>query len=90
MSDLAAELQKALHTEEILFELRELRSCISSKTLPRWVNLKLAAELKGIAYNTLKAKPQLQPTAGKEQAKIGGRRVWRRETILQWLEVTDE
>lgn len=55
-----------------------------------WLSLKEAAELKGINYNTLLNKKELQPNCGFADARIGGRRKWSRETITDWLKMTDD
>ena len=60
------------------------------RELPQWINLELACRIKGCAYNTVKSNRRLQPNNGVEDAKLGGRRVWSRETILSnWIMKTD-
>lgn len=54
-----------------------------------WFDLKQACAMKGINYNTVVSKAGLQPRHGKADAVIAGRRRWRRETIIDWLEMTD-
>jgi len=54
-----------------------------------WYSLKDACDLKGISYKTVCNKPYLQPSKGKPDAIITGRRMWKRETIFNWLELTD-
>lgn len=54
-----------------------------------WYSLKEAAALKGINYNTLLNRRHLQPGNGEEDARIGGRKKWRWDTIRRWLEMTD-
>ncbi len=56
----------------------------------KWFTLKQACLLKGLNYNTVCSRPKLQPNLGKADANIAGRRMWRRETILKWLDVTDK
>ena len=55
-----------------------------------WYDLKAACDLKGLNYNTVSSRRKLQPNFGKEDAKIAGRRRWRKETVLKWLETTDQ
>jgi len=54
-----------------------------------WFSLKEACSLKGLNYNTVSSRLRLQPNKGQEDAIIAGRRRWRRETILKWLNETD-
>jgi hypothetical protein len=55
-----------------------------------WFDLKAACALKGLNYHTVSSRPKLQPNQGEADAVIAGRKRWRRETILRWLELTDE
>jgi len=54
-----------------------------------WWTLPDAAELKGVAEGTLRARPDYQPKGGKPDAMMHGRRVWKHDTIMDWLEVHD-
>ena len=65
-------------------------SIVSHHELPEWINLQRACALKGIAYNSAKSKPRLQPNGGVADATLNGRRVWSKETVFKWLSVTDE
>ena len=57
--------------------------------LPRkaWFNLKEICSYKGINYKTALNRPSLQPLS---DGNIGGRKMFRRKTVLQWLDLTDE
>lgn len=56
-----------------------------------WYNLRQAWELKGgCAYETMRQKRWLQPKGGRVDAYVGGVGVYKRETIVEWLSVTDE
>ena len=57
---------------------------------PRWYTLKAACEYKGVSYNTVKCSAILQPGCGKPDAIINGRKMWRAESVEEWVEVTDE
>jgi hypothetical protein len=59
--------------------------------VPAWSSLKKAWMLKGgCAYETMRTRRYLQPNGGKVESYIGGVGVFSRETILEWLEVTDD
>ena len=75
-----------------LSALREELSELNAKVTPNqeWFDLKTACQLKGITYNTVVSDRRYQPNFGKPDAIICGRRRWRRQTILDWLHVTDE
>ena len=58
--------------------------------LPAWVNLDLAIKLKGgCAPITLKNDLLLQPCCGTNYKLIGGRKCWRVEDVIEWLEISD-
>ena len=59
-------------------------------TAPRWYTLRAACEYKGVSYNTVKCSAILQPGCGKADAIINGRKMWRAESVEEWVEVTDE
>lgn len=55
-----------------------------------WFNAEECHALKGgCALNTFKSNYDLQPRGGVPDAKVGGRKVWHRDTVLEWLNVTD-
>lgn len=61
-----------------------------NERIPDFVTLELAAQLKGgAAYNTYKSRPFLQPCGGTASVKVGGKKCWRREDVLEWLSVDD-
>jgi hypothetical protein len=72
-----------------LVEIRDAIMKIQPVNRPAWYNLRAACELKGIAYNTIKSRPDLQPNGGSADATIAGRRVWRCLTIDVWLNQID-
>ena len=61
-------------------------------TIPnkKWFTLKECAELKGINYKTLCNRKELQPNKGLEDARLGGRKMFSRATLISWLDQTDE
>jgi len=77
--------------DDTLTRIENRLSLIEEKIDPQrlWFDLKAAASLKGIPYNSINSRPRLQPHMGQPDAIISGRKRWRRETILAWLEETD-
>ncbi|MDY3754614.1 MAG: hypothetical protein SOZ84_01205 [Treponema sp.] len=63
----------------------------TSETLPEWVTLELAVEKKGGgSLSTYKTRLYLQPCCGRNSKRIAGRKCWKREDVLTWIEITDE
>ena len=73
--------------EKLTQELSEIKTRISPQK--KWWNLKEACEVKGLCYKTASNRPRLQPCAGVEDGRIGGRKVWKIDTIEKWFEQTD-
>ena len=65
----------------------DIEESISTKA---WYTLKEACAMKNLAYKTACTKKQLQPNCGKPDGHIGGKRVFSRATIINWLAQTDE
>ncbi len=55
-----------------------------------WFTLKEACELKNLNYKTSCNRTWLQPRKGQADRTIGGKKVWARSTILEWVVQTDE
>lgn len=55
-----------------------------------WYTLKEACDLKNLNYKTACNRKSLQPNGGKEDGHIGGKRVFSRGTIMDWICLTDE
>jgi hypothetical protein len=70
--------------ERELVAIRERLDQLEPACRPAWYNLKRACELKGVAYNTVKSRRELQPNGGNPDGKVGGRRLWLRATIERW------
>ena len=68
--------------------MKEIKSCVIPNKF--WFNLKEACELKGLNYKTAGNNRRFQPNGGIREGKIGGRNAWKRETIIKWLEQTDD
>lgn len=56
-----------------------------------WVTLEEAAKMKGaVSYPQLRKKKWLMPCCGANYKYYGGKRVWSKELVLEWLMVTDD
>jgi len=55
-----------------------------------WITLKEACGLKGISYKSSCNRIFLQPNRGKAEGMVSGRKVFRRETVIDWLYLTDD
>jgi hypothetical protein len=62
-----------------------------SRELPEWVNLPMAAQKKGAAaFDTYKTQYWLQPCCDLKSKKVGGRKSWHRDDVIEWLLITDD
>jgi hypothetical protein len=82
LSQLIIDINAKEHEEERKKLLREL---------PEWVNLPMAAAKKGAAaIDTYKTQYWLQPCCGLKSMRVGGRKSWHRDDVIEWLSVTDD
>jgi hypothetical protein len=80
---------------QLILEIRDANKKEEKKNryeaIPEWVTLQQAAKYKcGAAFDTYKTQYWLQPCCGLHSRKIGGRKAWRREDVIEWLSVTDD
>lgn len=77
---------------KILIEIENLKHLLQTPSLTQeWYNDKECWELKGgCAFSTFKCKRFYQPKGGIPDGKVGGRKVWHRDTLLEWLSMTDD
>ena len=70
----------------------ELNEVIAKLSFPNqaWFTLRHACELKGINLKTANNRRALQPNGGIAEGLIGGRRCFKRETVLRWVLKNDE
>jgi hypothetical protein len=54
-----------------------------------WFTLREACKVKGLNYHTALNRKELRPNGGTPDGTIGGKRVWNRETITKWINLTD-
>jgi hypothetical protein len=80
---------------QLILEMRDTQKKDESQKLhesiPEWVTLQQAAKYKGgAAFDTYKTQYWLQPCCGLNSRKLGGRKVWKRDDVIEWLSVTDD
>jgi len=56
----------------------------------QWYTLDEACAVKGISSKTARNQSWLQPNGGVSDAIVGKKRRWHRDTILFWIDQTDE
>jgi len=83
-----------IELSKLTLAFNELKNTIGKKTkydnLPEWVNIDLAAQLKGGCSPVhLKNTLCLQPCCGTNYKSIGGRKCWRLIDVIEWLEIAD-
>jgi hypothetical protein len=83
-------LEFAAITQEMKHLRADLLKEKTTDSLPEWIDLRRAVELKGgPAYETYRTKYFLQPCCGRNSKLIGGRKCWPRDEVIQWLAITD-
>jgi len=55
-----------------------------------WFTAREACQIKGICLKTAYNNRKLMPNKGVYDGKVGGRKVFHRNSVLAWLNVTDE
>ncbi|GHU66581.1 hypothetical protein FACS189447_07750 [Spirochaetia bacterium] len=84
----------SIELSKITLAINEMKAATEKKSIyddiPAWVTIDLAAKLKGgFSLSAIKNRLFLQPCCGTNYKFIGGRKCWRREDVLTWLEITD-
>jgi hypothetical protein len=90
--DFLDELRSELHIDQLVEEIKAVRSELHSMgdDGPEYFTLVTACKRKGVSYNTVKSRKDLQPNGGVEDVRIGGRRYWYKGTIETWLIEVDQ
>lgn len=83
----------------ILQEIKEIKSMVvddkaqkdfESKLTSQWYNDQKCWELKGgMSLSTYRSNRFFQCKGGIPDAKVGGRNVWSRDSVREWLKLTD-
>lgn len=78
--------------DKIFFELEEIKNCLQKPVLEKaWYTAEECWQLKGgCALSTFKGNKKYQCKGGIPDAYVGGRKVWNRESVNEWLQVTDD
>ena len=84
---------------EILQEITEIKNMVAadkaqqdfdSKLSSQWYNDQKCWELKGgMSLSTYRSNRFFQCKGGIPDAKVGGRNVWSRDSVIEWLKLTD-
>jgi hypothetical protein len=83
-----------IELSKITLTLNELKAATIKKTkydnLPAWINIDMAAKLKGgCSVDWIKNTLCLQPCCGTNYQLIGGRKCWRLDDVIEWLDIAD-
>lgn len=77
----------------VLDELAEIKKSLQEKQdiTAFWFNDQQCWELKGgMSLNTYRTNRFYQCKGGIPDAFVGGRKVWNRESVIEWLSITDD
>lgn len=73
-----------------MFEADKAQKDFDSKLTSQWYNDQKCWELKGgMSLSTYRSNRYFQCKGGIPDAKVGGRNVWSRDSVLEWLKLTD-
>ena len=85
--------------EEIKTQLTELKNLVAADKAEKdfnsmfsaeWYNDQKCWELKGgMSFSTYRSNRYFQCKGGIPDAKVGGRKVWSRESVMEWVKLTD-
>jgi hypothetical protein len=84
----------SIELSKITIAVNEMKAAVHAKSqydeLPEWINIDLAAKLKGgCSPDTVKNKLFLQPCCGTNYKTIGGRKCWKKDDVITWVEIDD-
>ena len=73
-----------------MFAADKAQKDFDSKLSSQWYNDQKCWELKGgMSLSTYRSNRFFQCKGGIPDAKVGGRNVWSRDSVLEWLKLTD-
>lgn len=65
--------------------------CKDQELTAKWYDLETCFKLRGGgSFSTFRCNRYYQPKGGIPDAKVQGRNVWSRETVAEWLKLTDK
>lgn len=77
-------------TPEILEKLKQLEKLVTSPVIPEWLNDEQCWKLKGgMALSTYRNSRWFQCKGGIPDGRVGGRKVWNKKSVLEWLPIAD-
>lgn len=80
--------------DKLFLELEEVKNILTQKNnvlKKEWYTAKECWELKGgNAYSSYETNRYYQIKGGIPDAYVGGRKVWSRESVEEWLKITDD
>lgn len=82
-----------LNTVRLISLMEEINISRTEKDmeLPEWLTLEQAVMIKGGgSLSTYKTRYVYQPCCGRNSKKIAGRKCWKKEDVLEWVQVTDD
>lgn len=84
-----------LYLQTIAQQMSNLTATFSrlnqSADISTWVTLEEAAKMKGgVCYAQLQKKKWLMPCCGTNYKYFGGKRVWHKDLVWEWVFVTDD
>jgi hypothetical protein len=85
----------SIELSKLTLGIQELKAGIIKEAkydnLPEWLTLEIAASLKGgTTLSNYRNKIFLQPCCGLNYKLQGGRKVWKKENVIEWLSITDD
>lgn len=83
------ELEIIPELEKAIKELKDL--VVSGTACKQWWTLEETWNLKGgCSYSTFRNRRYFQCKGGIPDAQVNGRRVWSRESVMEWVKLTDD
>ena len=72
--------------------MKETQEIYDTSFIPNqaWFSLKEVCALKNLNYKTACNRKHLQPCSGKSEGDIGGRKSWKRKTVISWIWLSDD
>jgi hypothetical protein len=83
-----------IELSKITIAINEMKEAVQTKSkydeLPEWITIDMAAKLKGgCSLDTVKNRLFLQPCCGTNYKSIGGRKCWKKDDVIQWIDIDD-
>ena len=92
LTELEATAEKVLVLERRISEIEQsLDKEKQGVELPAFVSLRTLCDYCGLSYSTMRKAEHRSELPGKGRPELtrGGRNLWRKETVLRWMQETD-